>query len=600
MKTRRWHLAAAVLLLALLAIVATLQYRWLGEVSTAEGERLRASLRTRGAEFTTAVDRDVTRAFSAFQIDRAAMDADAAAAVRDAAERASRESSTGGAVKAIFVAEIGATPSLRCFNSASGTLEPTSWPPELAPIETRLASLPAAVASLPLPPDVRGDALNGDVPAFVVPVSSVTGPPGIEPGHRLVVRSFETETRSRAVVVWLDLERLRTLVLAPLLARTFGDEATSEFDAEIVSTASGHQVFASSVRAIDRKTADLSVPVFSLRLEDLHWSVPTAAPPGEGAPPQRSVNQVAITIVRRGSGDADALFRSAQPTAAWTLLVQAKRGSLDAVVARSRTRNLAVSLGVLGVLGASLALILIASAREQRLARQQLEFVASVSHELRTPLAVIRSAGDNLADGVVSGDHVAEYGALIRNEGRRLSEMVERVMDYAGLSSGTLIRDLRETDAGIVVDAARTATLSEARDKGIEVRVRKPRTLPAVNADPTSLTSAIQNAIGNAVKYSQAGSVVEVDVASTSRRLRISVCDRGLGIDEADLSHVFEPFYRGRRAVESQARGSGVGLSVVQKIVEAHRGEVTIANREGGGTTLTIELPIVTSGTDGD
>src|SRR5207247_8670753 len=102
--------------------------------------------------------------------------------------------------------------------------------------------------------------------------------------------------------------------------------------------------------------------------------------------------------------------------------------------ATSRRRNLAISLGVLGLLAASFVLILGSAQRQHRLARQQIEFVAAVSHELRTPLAVICSAGDNLADGVVAdGPQVTRYVTLLQTEGRRLSDMVERVLEFAGI-----------------------------------------------------------------------------------------------------------------------------------------------------------------------
>jgi signal transduction histidine kinase len=283
-----------------------------------------------------------------------------------------------------------------------------------------------------------------------------------------------------------------------------------------------------------------------------------------------------------------------QQGAAWTLAVQAKRGSLDALVARSRTRNLALSLGVLGVLGAGLGLLLIASAREQRMARQQIEFVASVSHELRTPLAVIRSAAENLADGVVAGDSVRQYGALIGSEGRRLSAMVERVMDFAGLTAGTLIRARREVAVADVLAAAAAAIAGDARERGIDVELRCPADLPPIIGDSDALQSALQNALGNAVKYSHGGGRVEVDVTATATEIRIMVADRGIGIDPSDLPHVFEPFFRGRRAVDSQVRGSGVGLGVMSKIVEAHGGRAHIAQRSGGGTLLTIVLPVAT------
>ena len=182
-------------------------------------------------------------------------------------------------------------------------------------------------------------------------------------------------------------------------------------------------------------------------------------------------------------------------------------------------------------------------------------------------------------------------GALIRNEGRRLSDMVERVMDFSGMTSGAVIGSRRPIDVAAIVDATVSALQPDAAERGVEMRVRAADR-PVVNADVDAMHSALQNAVGNAVKYSKAGGVVEIDVVATPRTLRISVSDRGIGIDADDIPHVFKPFFRGRRAVESQVRGSGVGLSVVQKVVEAHGGEVRIASRDGGGTVLEIELPV--------
>src|SRR5207302_6342536 len=114
-----------------------------------------------------------------------------------------------------------------------------------------------------------------------------------------------------------------------------------------------------------------------------------------------------------------------------------RQGSLDAIVTKSRRRNMAISIGVLGLLGASFLIVIASAQRERRLARQQMAFVAAVSHELRTPLAVICSAAENLSDGVVAdGAQVKKYGSLIQTEGRRLGDMVERVMAFAGMTSG--------------------------------------------------------------------------------------------------------------------------------------------------------------------
>src|SRR2546427_1423790 len=140
---------------------------------------------------------------------------------------------------------------------------------------------------------------------------------------------------------------------------------------------------------------------------------------------------------------------------AWQVRLRHRTGSLDTIVAQSRRRNLGISLGVLGLLAASFVLVLASAERQQRLSRQQMEFVAAVSHELRTPLAVICSAGENLADGVVAeSDQVKRYGSLIETEGRRLGDMVERVLQFAGIGSGAQTQLRTEVDIAEAIAAA--------------------------------------------------------------------------------------------------------------------------------------------------
>jgi signal transduction histidine kinase len=112
-----------------------------------------------------------------------------------------------------------------------------------------------------------------------------------------------------------------------------------------------------------------------------------------------------------------------------------------------------------------------------------------------------------------------------------------------------------------------------------------------MTADADALRSAVQNLVGNAVKYSANGGVVDVTAAAGAGGVEIRVADRGLGIDAADLPHIFEPFYRGRRAVDAQVRGTGVGLSVVRHVIASHKGTIAVDSRAGEGTTVTVKLP---------
>jgi signal transduction histidine kinase len=248
---------------------------------------------------------------------------------------------------------------------------------------------------------------------------------------------------------------------------------------------------------------------------------------------------------------------------------------------------------VLGLLAASFVLVLASAERQQRLSRQQMEFVAAVSHELRTPLAVICSAGENLADGVVAeATQVKRYGSLIETEGRRLGDMVERVMAFAGMSSGAQAPAHASVDVAQVIADAVEGVQHDARDRGVSIAVHSNGSLPPVSGDAEALRSAVQNVVGNAVKYSAGGTTVDVASGVRGAQVEIRVVDRGLGIDGNDLPHIFKPFYRGRRAMDAQVRGSGVGLSVVRHVVDAHRGTIHVDSRPGEGTTVTIGLPV--------
>lgn len=136
---------------------------------------------------------------------------------------------------------------------------------------------------------------------------------------------------------------------------------------------------------------------------------------------------------------------------AWQVLLKHRAGSLEAAVTRVRRRNLLMSFGMLTLLAASVGLVLVSARRAERLASQQMDFVATVSHELRTPLAVIRSAGQNLAAGVVQD--TKRYGDLIETEGRRLTDMVEQTLALAGLSGERRPVAQHPVDAGDVARA---------------------------------------------------------------------------------------------------------------------------------------------------
>jgi signal transduction histidine kinase len=280
----------------------------------------------------------------------------------------------------------------------------------------------------------------------------------------------------------------------------------------------------------------------------------------------------------------------------WKLILNHRAGSLEAAVGSLRVRNLLISFGILLMLGISVLIMVIATRRAHRLAQQKMEFVAAISHELRTPLAVICSAGENLADGVVpDAQRARQYGVVIHNEGRRLSEMVDQALQFAGAQSGHKNFAPRLVEVRDLVERAVAACRPQLRESGFVLDQQIAPDLPPVLADTGEISRALQNLIRNAIKYGGdqrwIGIQAQAQTSARGNEVYISVRDTGIGIAPTDLPHIFEPFYRGRDVVAAQIHGSGLGLSLVRQVVEAHGGRMSVQSEPGKGSAFTMYLP---------
>jgi signal transduction histidine kinase len=170
--------------------------------------------------------------------------------------------------------------------------------------------------------------------------------------------------------------------------------------------------------------------------------------------------------------------------------------------------------------------------------------------------------------------------------------MVEQVLTFAGAGSGRLHLNLEPIAVPLVVNRALAACEPEIREAGCRIETQVPETLPLVLADSTALVHCLQNLLLNALKYASGGGWVGLRAACKGDAVQISVEDRGPGIDPADLPHLFEPFYRGRRVIASQIRGTGLGLSLVQRMMEAQSGSVSVQSTPGQGACFTLTIPV--------
>lgn len=223
--------------------------------------------------------------------------------------------------------------------------------------------------------------------------------------------------------------------------------------------------------------------------------------------------------------------------------------------------------------------------------KEQMMFVANVTHELRTPLGVLCNAGANIADGFVSRpEDLARYGELILTEGRRLGRMVESVLLYSGLLSG---RNRKET---IAVDAFLPSLLEPAEFLCAQRGIRFEKAIEeglTLCADREGLQSAVSNLLNNGVIHGGAGKFLRLAVRGgrEGRGVFFSVRDLGPGIGEAERRKIFAPFYRGAETQRQALPGSGIGLSLVEKVAKVHGGSVKVESEPGRGALFTLYIP---------
>jgi two-component system sensor histidine kinase SenX3 len=216
------------------------------------------------------------------------------------------------------------------------------------------------------------------------------------------------------------------------------------------------------------------------------------------------------------------------------------------------------------------------------------DFVANVSHELRTPVGALGVLAETLADEL-DPETIGRLCQRISAEAERAGRIIEDLLDLSRIEAEGAARRAELAVADLVTTALeRVAATAERADVRITTDVDDEL---QILGDEAQLLSALTNLLDNAIKYSDAGSVVHVEVAQTDGDVGISVRDEGVGIPTRDLERVFERFYRVDRARSRQTGGTGLGLAIVRHVAANHGGEVTVRSREGEGAVFTLTLP---------
>jgi two-component system phosphate regulon sensor histidine kinase PhoR len=215
------------------------------------------------------------------------------------------------------------------------------------------------------------------------------------------------------------------------------------------------------------------------------------------------------------------------------------------------------------------------------------DFVANVSHELRTPLTAIRGYVEALADGA-SGEDSQRFLEIIARHTQRMERLVSDLLRLARLDAGQETLDVVSCDVHALVHTvlADLTPALEGRTQGVEVTVAPGA--ETLRADPGKLHDALRNLVANASSYAPERTTIWIDARPADGRTALTVSDEGPGIPEADLSRVFERFYRVDKSRARDPGGTGLGLAIVKHLVELHGGTIRAENRTAGGATFTI------------
>jgi signal transduction histidine kinase len=599
MNKSRFPIFLVAALFALLSVLASLQYAWLGQISDGERERLQRNLQSDTQRFADDFNREIQNAYFNFQIDADDWREKNSSEFNERYKFWSEKTAYPNLVKDFYFVEL-KTQTLSRFNPENKTFEAAQWTENLDKLKLKLSA-------------ESFEPIAEEISALLMPVNEAA-----EKLTRIVVRTPNTENiigspsgipiKYGVLIIELDENTIKNQLLPDLVKRYFSQNESANYKLAVVNKEKKAIFQTENLTATDASAKlfefspdnfifftnrEILSTVQSERRKTIVLSK-TESRANENYSAQNSNRRIEMQMTN-GEKPRVRIYESnrSKNDSIWTLNVQHAAGSLEQFITNTRRRNLAVSFGILSLLGFSVGLIFLSAQRAKLLAQRQVDFVSSVSHEFRTPLAVIYSAGENLADGVAKEENqVSRYGDLIKGEGRKLSKMVEQILDFAGADSGKKKYDFRATNVREIIENALAECQPLINERTVAVETEIAENLPTILADRNALSQAVQNLIVNSVKYSNGEKYLKISANNGNGKVKIVVEDKGIGIAPKDLKHIFEPFYRAKSVVDEQIHGNGLGLSLVKQSVEAHDGKIKADSVIGLGSRFTIELPV--------
>jgi len=277
-----------------------------------------------------------------------------------------------------------------------------------------------------------------------------------------------------------------------------------------------------------------------------------------------------------------------------TLAIKLKGTTLAAIGERFARISFLTLAALSLVLAGGIALTYRNVTKEMALARLKSDFVSNVSHELRTPLSLIRLYAETLEMGrLTSPEKHQEYYRIIRKESERLTALINNILDFSRIEAGRKEYDFRETDMSELVHNTLDSYRYQLEQSGFQFE-EKIDEVPPMRVDREAMARSLLNLVNNALKYSQDRKYIGVNLYRDNGSVKLEVVDQGIGIPHQEQQKIFEKFYRVGDPLVHNTKGSGLGLSLVRHIVQAHGGEVAVDSAPGQGSKFTIVLPVKT------